>query len=72
MDLGRFRVAMPFSQSWMFDNKTLWRFNLEKQTGSENVTEIFTNQKQLVLFLVFFGFAVCFNLDPHLIQKWII
>lgn len=63
---------MPFSQSWTFDNKTRRRFNLEKQTEDENVTEIFANQKQLVSFMVFFSCAECFELESHLNQKWII
>jgi len=53
----------------MFDNKTRWRFNLEKQTDDENVTEIFANQKQLVSFVVFFSCAECFHLESHLSHK---
>lgn len=56
----------------MFDNKTRWRFNLEKQTENENVTEIFRNLKQLVSFV---SFQLCWifriQLEFHLSQKWI-
>lgn len=72
MDLGRFRVVLPLSQSWMSHNSFRWRFNLEKQTENENITEIFPNQKQLVLFTLFFSCAECFDLDSHFSQKWII
>jgi len=67
---------MPFSQSRMFANKTRWRFNLEKQTKDENVTEVFAKQKQLVSFVMFFSYAQCSSytlpLEPqvnHLMLK---
>lgn len=58
---------MPYSQSWMFDNKTRWRINFEKQTEIENVTEILTNQKQLVSFV---SFQLCWMFRVRIPLSW--